>query len=92
MDRDPQFVASDARALLDNPAWKAIWRGLSKYLDVRELSCDSRDRDTAQDIIRTRQLLAGLQREVQRLLDDGHISSIKLAELEKRRLPKIFQR
>lgn len=86
MDKKAQtFRAEDAQHLLNNPVWKMIWAGMREHLDTRELSCNvAKEPEIAQDIVRCKQLLHGLEREIQRVIDAGTIAEIRLQELEKR--------
>lgn len=87
------FSASDAKQLLDNPVWRKIWSAVNVAIDAKSLACDTaHDKDGAADIIRVKQLIRGLEREVQRVIDAGMIAEFRLDELEKKSQVKEFRR
>ena len=90
-----QFRAEDARQLLNNDAWKMMWQAMNEYLESKSLACDTaKDPQTAADIIRCKQLLSGLERELHRIIQDGQIAELQLDEMEKKKTPlqRIFAR
>ena len=72
----------NASALLNNPILKDAFAKLEAALEERELATFTTDTEACQDIIRTKQLLAGLQRNITTLLDSGKLAA---RELEMRR-------
>jgi hypothetical protein len=91
------FAATDAKQLLANPAWVAAWKAMHAHLEARELSCNTAtDKESATDIIRCKQLLRGLQREVTRIIENGEVAEILMDELDKKKeqskLRGIFRR
>lgn len=87
------FSASDAKQLVENPVWKKIWIGVNAAIDAKSLACDTaHDKDGAADIIRVKQLIRGLEREVQRVIDAGTIAELRIDELEKKGQVKEFRR
>jgi hypothetical protein len=62
------------------------------YLDQVSLSCDPDDKDRAQRIIISRQLLEAMRKEIERRVEDGDFAAFSLAELERKKAWKVFRR
>lgn len=73
---DKEQKAKDALALLDNPVLRDAFEALRDRLDARALQVKATDIAEAQDVIRCKQLLAGIERELKRFIADGKIQSI----------------
>lgn len=84
-DREKKFRAEDAKHLLSNPLFIAAFKGVEDYLESRLQMCDASDRDATQKAVISKQLLASIKREIERVIDDGVIADIRMAELEKKR-------
>jgi len=87
-----RWKAEDAKALLDNPIFKSVFKAAGDYVEAKALSCDPDNKDAAQRVILTKQLLAAVEREIRRHIDDGAVAEFQIAELEKRKLLNIFRR
>ena len=87
-----KFRAADAKALLENPLLKGAFSAVGDYVEAKALTCDPDNKEMAQRVILTKQILAAVKREIQRHIDDGVVAEIRIAELEKRKFPKIFRR
>jgi hypothetical protein len=82
----------DARALLENKLLKGAFSAVDEFLNNAALSCAPDDKDKAQRIILSKQLLAAIQREIRRAVEDGEIAKVQLAEIEQRKgLKKFFR-
>jgi len=86
------FKATDAKALLDNPIFKDAFVKVGEYLEAQALSCDPNDQGKAQRVIVAKQILAGIKREITKMVDDGDIAQIRMDEVEQRRGLKRFIR
>lgn len=86
------FRAEDARQLLDNQLLQEAFSALSDYLNAQALGCDPDNKDRAQRIIISKQLLAGIRREIYRHIEDGEIAQMRLAEIEGRKKFALFRR
>lgn len=75
----------DARNLLENSLLKGAFSAVDEYLNSAALSCSPDDKDKAQRIIISKQLLAAVQREIRRVVDDGEIAKVQMAEIEQRK-------
>lgn len=82
--------AADARALLDNQLFKEAFAKVGEHIESQALTCDPDNKERAQRIVMAKQLLAGVRREVERVVEDGEFAEIKMAEIEKKR--SIFRR
>ena len=87
-----KFKAEDAKNLLNNELFKEAFKTVADYLEGRALSCDPDNKDQAQRVIITKQLLAGLKREIERHVEDGFVADFRIAELEKKKLFSVFRR
>lgn len=91
---DRQIRATGARQLLENPLFTEAWGAVQDYLNAQALACSSDDAQKAQRIVISMQLLAAMKREIARIVQDGNIAQVELAEIEKKRsmLNRVFQR
>lgn len=87
-----KFRAADAKALLENPLFKAAFEAVSGYLEAKALTCDPDNKEAAQRVVISKQLLAALKREIQRHVESGVVADIRMAELEKKKRFALFQR
>lgn len=87
-----RFRAADAKAALENPYWKSAFVAVSDYLEAKALTCDPDNKEMAQRVILSKQILAAVRREIQRHVENGVVAEIRIAELEKRKFPRIFRR
>lgn len=82
------FRAEDAKQLLDNPVWKTIWGAVNEHLDSKALLCNTaKEPEVAADLVRCKQLVKALEREVHRVIQDGQIAEIQIEELNKKKTP-----
>lgn len=75
----------EAKQLLENPMMVEAFSALQGYVDSQALGCDPDNKDKAQRIVITRQLLAGLKREFTRIVEDGVVAEIQLSEMDRKR-------
>lgn len=88
-----RIAAEDARQFLRSSQFKAMFSGVSDYLEQKALSCDTKDHERAADILRCKQLLAQMKREIERSIEDGDIAAFHIGEIERKRgLARVFQR
>lgn len=79
-----KFKSQDAKALLDNEMFKAAFAAMSEYLEAKTLSCDPDNKEITQRVVLAKQILAGIKREIERIVEDGMVADIQLAEIEQR--------
>lgn len=84
-----KWQAQDAKALLDNKIFRAAFAGVADYIDAQALGCDPDNAAKAQRIIIAKQILAGIKREIERVVEDGVVAEIQIAEVEQRK--KLFK-
>jgi hypothetical protein len=87
-----QSKAIEARQFLESPTFKAMFEGVSDSLEAKALSCDPTDEKRASDIIRCKQLLVAMRREIERVAQDGDFAAFEMAEIQKRGITRIFRR
>lgn len=83
--QDRTIRATEARQLLENTMFCEAWEALDNHLHAQALACSSDDAQKALRIIISQQLLAALKREFTRIVSDGTVAEIQLAELEQKR-------
>ena len=86
------FRATDAKQLLENPLFVEAFDAVANHLNMAALTCDPDHKDKAQRIIISQQLLAGIKREITRVVNDGAMAQVQMAEIEQARKFKIFRR
>lgn len=74
---------NDARNLLDNNLLKEAFAAVGRYVEDQALSCAPDDATRAQRIVISKQLLAAIKREMTRVVEDGDVAGVQIAELEK---------
>lgn len=93
MSQDAKFRAEDARHLLDNKLFKEAFAAVGAYLEQRALGCDPDNKEMAQRIVLSKQILAGVKREIERVISDGDVEAIRIAEVERRKgVLSVFKR
>ena len=85
-------LGDDAKALRDNPAWQAIWDYLDQSIEDRGLTCDTTNKDLAADILRAKQLLVGIKREIEHLIDTGKAANKELQLFNQQPTVREFKR
>jgi hypothetical protein len=84
--------AIEARQFLENPLLKAMFEGVGDALESKALACDPKDEKQAADIIRCKQLLVAMRREIERRAEDGEFAAFEIAQLQKRSVLRAFRR
>lgn len=80
-----KFRAQDAQQLLENPLFVEAFQALENALSSAAMSCEPDNKDKAQRIVISHQLLAGIKREITRIVQDGNIADVQLSEIEQKR-------
>lgn len=89
---DRTIRAADAKQLLEHPMFVEAWDAVEKHLNMQALTCDSDNAQKALRIVISQQLLAGVKREIQRIVNDGVVAEVQLSELEQKRRFSVFKR
>ena len=84
--------ANEARQFMQNPLFKEAFEAVAGYLNEVALSCDPDNKDKAQRIILSQQLLRAVRREIERKVEDGDMAAIQINEIERRGVKNIFRR
>jgi len=80
---------ADASGVVNNPAFKLAMQRLGDHLDQKILACDPTNEKETQRVVLAKQILRGIERELTRIIQDGEVAKIRLAEVEK---PRLFNR
>ena len=76
--------ANEARQLAENRLFREAFDGVAEYLNQAALTCDPDNKDKAQRIVISQQLLQAVKREVHRVMEDGEVAA-QMQELEPKR-------
>ena len=87
-----EFRAADAKQLLENPMLRDAFEAMASYIEQKAVGCDPDNKEMAQRIILSKQLLAGIKREIERHIENATVEKMRIAQLEKRSLRSVFQR
>jgi hypothetical protein len=82
---DRRIRAQDAKQLLESPLFVEAWDAVEKHLQMQAITCDSDNAQKALRIVISQQLLAGVKREIQRIVNDGVMAEVQLSEIEQKR-------
>lgn len=80
-----KWLAEDARQLLENKLFRGAFEAVEGYLVGVAESCDPDNKDKAQRVVISMQLLKALKREIERQVEDGAVADVEIAELERKR-------
>lgn len=86
-----KYRAADAKSLLENKLFKDAWDRLHYHLEGQAMACDPDDKDKAARIIISKQLLKGIKREFERMIEDGDIADVQIAELQTKKVTKFYR-
>lgn len=75
----------DAKALLNNRLLREAFKAVGDHLEAQALACDPDNKDKATRIIISKQIISGIEREIKRVIEDGEVAEIQLAEIERKR-------
>lgn len=89
---DRRIRATGARQLLENEMFVEAFDAVEKHLHMQAIGCDSDNAQKALRIVISQQLLAGVKREIQRIVNDGVVAEVQLSELEQKRKFAMFRR
>ncbi len=85
-------IGEEARQLLENKHFREAFDAVDGYLNEVALSCDPDNKEKAQRVILSKQLLASIKQEIIRKVEDGEVARVQIAELDKRARVRVFQR
>lgn len=84
-------LAQDAKYVLESKPFKQAFERMAFHLEAKAMSCDVDNKEQTQRVVLAKQILAGIKREIERMVDDGTVAEIQLSELERRR-KSVFRR
>jgi hypothetical protein len=87
-----RIIGAEAQQLLENTHFRGAWEAVDEALNEAALSCDPDDKEKAQRIILSKQLLAAVRREIERKVADGEFAKAELEEIDLRSRPRRFTR
>ena len=85
------FRATDAKQLLENKLFVEAFDAVAGHLNSAALTCDPDNAEKARRIIISQQLLAAVKREITRIVNDGTMAEVQIAELEQRKRWKLIR-
>lgn len=80
-----KFASEDAKQLLENKLFKMAFENMGNSLEAQALTCNPDDKDKTQRVVIAKQILAGIRREIERIVEDGVMADFQLAEIEQKR-------
>lgn len=86
-----KFRATDAKQLLENKLFVEAFDAVAGHLNAAALTCDPDNAEKARRIIISQQLLAAVKREVTRIVTDGTVAEVQIAELEQKKRWKLIR-
>lgn len=86
-----KFRGTDAKALLDNKLFKEAFQNVGEYIETQAMACDPDNKDKAARIIIAKQILRGVRREIERVVEDGEVAEIQMSELDTRKRWKFLR-
>ena len=78
-------IGEEAKQLLANKHFKEAFTAVAEYLEQGALSCDPDNKETAQRVVISMQLMKAIKRELERVVEDGEFAKVEIRELEKRK-------
>lgn len=85
------FRATDAKQLLENKLFVEAFDAVAGHLNAAALTCDPDNAEKARRIIISQQLLSAVKREITRIVNDGTMAEVQIAELEQRKRWKLIR-
>lgn len=89
-----EIKANDAEYLINRLTSLGIFEAVNNYLDAQALGCDPDNKEMAQRIILSKQILKSIQKEILKVVNDGKYAKIRMKEIEEAKTLKqrVFQR
>ena len=85
------FRATDAKQLLENKLFVEAFDAVQNHLNMAALTCDPDNAEKARLIVISQHLLAAVKREITRVVNDGEMAQVQIAELEQKRRWKLIR-
>lgn len=85
-----RIIGAEAAQALRDKHWNEAFEAVDDYLDKVALSCDPDNKEKAQRIVISKQLLQSVRQALIRKIEDGEAARIEIERLEPRK--RVFQR
>jgi len=79
-----QLKASDAQALLNNPAFKGAMKAMNDKLHSNIASGDPDNKEQCSRLVVAVQILKGIEREIERFVANGEVADLKEVQASKK--------
>ncbi len=86
-----RYKGLDAKALLDNPLLKEAFFRVETYINAQAASCDPDDKERSARIIVSMQLIKGVKREIERMIENGAMANVHIAQIEEKKEKKFYR-
>jgi hypothetical protein len=85
-------IGIEARQALENKHWKEAFEAVEGHLIEVAKHSDPDNKEKAQRVLISMQLLEAIKRELTRKVEDGDMAQIQMSELERKNRPLRFIR
>lgn len=89
--QERRIIGAEAKQALENKHWKEAFTEVDAYLDQVALTCDPDNKEKAQRIVISKQLLQSLRNTMVRKIEDGEAAKIEMERIEDNRV-RVFRR
>jgi DNA-binding Xre family transcriptional regulator len=87
-----RVIGNEARQVLESPHFLNAWDAVNAELDQVMLHCDPDNKDKAQRIAISKQLLHSIRQQFLRKMNDGYMAEVTLNEIERTKRGRVFLR
>lgn len=87
-----RIIGAEAEQSLRDKHWNAAFEEVNDYLDQVALSCDPDNKEKAQCIVLSKQLLQSIRGCLVRKIEDGELAKIEIEQLQERSKLRRFVR
>lgn len=87
-----RIIGAEAAQSLRDKHWNSAFDEVNAYLDQVALSCDPDNKEKAQRIILSKQLLQSVRGALVSKIEDGELAKIEIEQLEARDKLRMFRR
>lgn len=87
-----RIIGAEAEQSLRDKHWNAAFDEVNAYLDQVALSCDPDNKEKAQRIILSKQLLQSIRCALVSKIEDGELAKIEIEQLDARDRLRVFRR
>lgn len=80
--QDERIQGAEAKEFLNSRTYKKIMQALKNNVDSQSLIANPDNKEHCQRIIIARQILAGIEREIESIIQYGEVAEIEIKEIE----------